>query len=81
MISWKNLDTLASFDELKKIEKVSLKDVMSGESGTDRVKTYRVPMAEGLTYSYAAKAVDDAVLDGLKKLADEAQLLEKYAAL
>ncbi|MBQ6095906.1 MAG: glucose-6-phosphate isomerase [Lachnospiraceae bacterium] len=81
MISWKNLDTLAAFDALAKKEKVSLKDVMSGQSGADRVKNYQVPMAEGMTYVYAAKAVDDNVLDGLKALADEAQLLEKYAAL
>ncbi|MBO4750899.1 MAG: glucose-6-phosphate isomerase, partial [Lachnospiraceae bacterium] len=81
MISWKNLDTLASFQELAKKDKVSLKDVMSGEAGAKRVKTYQMPMAEGMTYCYAAKAVDENVLDGLKKLADEAQLLEKYAAL
>ena len=81
MISWKNLDTLASFKELGKVEKVSLKDVMSGEAGAKRVKNYQMPMAEGMTYCYAAKAVDDKVLDGLKALADEAQLLEKFEAL
>ena len=81
MISWKNLTTLASFQELTKKEKVSLKDVMAGEAGAARVKNYQMPMAEGMTYVYAAKAVDDNVLDGLKNLADEAQLLEKYAAL
>ena len=78
MISWNNLDTLASFKELTNKEKVSLKDVMSGESGANRVKTYQMPMAAGLTYCYAAKAVDENILDGLKKLADEAQLLGKF---
>ncbi len=29
---------------------------MSGENGAERVKNYSVPMAEGLTYNYAAKA-------------------------
>ena len=81
MVSWKNLDTLSSFQELQKKEKVSLKDVMAGESGANRVKTYKMPMAEGMTYSYAAKAVNDDILDGLSKLADEAQLLDKFAAL
>ena len=38
MIEWKNLDTLASFKELGSKEKVSLKDVMSGDSGAQRVK-------------------------------------------
>ena len=81
MVSWKNLDTLSSFDELAKKEKVCLKCVMSGDAGAERVKKYQVPMAEGLVYNYAAKAVDENVLDGLKKLADEAQLLDKFAAL
>ena len=81
MISWKNLDTLASFQELAKKEKVNLKDVMSGEAGASRVKSYKIPMAAGLIYSYAAKAVNDDILAGLEKLADEAQLFEKFAAL
>ena len=81
MVSWKNLDTLGSFDELAKKEKVCLKCALGGEAGAERVKKYQVPMAEGLVYNYAAKAVDENVLDGLKKLADEAQLLDKFAAL
>lgn len=54
---------------------------MSGENGAERVKTYSVPMAEGMVYNYAAKAVDGKVLETLKKLAKEAQLTEKFAAL
>ena len=81
MVTWNNLDKLASFEELKKVERVNLAEVMSGENGAERVKSYSVPMAEGLTYNYAAKQVDDEVLEGLKKLAKEAQLTEKYAAL
>ena len=54
---------------------------MSGENGAQRAKTYCAPMAEGLVYNYAAKAVDETVLEGLKKLAEEAQLQEKFAAL
>lgn len=38
-------------------------------------------MAGGLTYNYAAKQVDDQVLTALAKLADEAQLTEKFEAL
>ena len=81
MISWKNLDSLSSFGELEKKEKVSLKDVMSGEAGAERVKKYQVPMAAGLVYNYAAKAVDESILDGLRNLAEEAQLIEKFEAL
>ncbi|MGN0481770.1 MAG: glucose-6-phosphate isomerase, partial [Lachnospiraceae bacterium] len=39
------------------------------------------PIAEGLTYNYASKEVDDAVLAALAKVADEAQLVDKFAAL
>ncbi|MGI6056515.1 MAG: glucose-6-phosphate isomerase [Bilifractor sp.] len=81
MINWKNLDELASYGELQKAEKVNLAEVMSGESGAQRVKTFCIPMAEGLSYNYAAKAVDGRVLDALVKMADEAQLTEKYKAL
>lgn len=81
MISWNNMDTLASYAALEKTEKVNLAEVMTGENGADRVKKYSVPMAAGLAYNYAAKQVNDEVLDGLAQLAKEAQLTEKYAAL
>lgn len=81
MINWENLDTLTSFEELKQVEKVNLAQAMSGESGTQRVRAYSIPMAEGLTYHYAAKQVDDKVIDALAKLADEAQLAEKFEEL
>ncbi len=81
MITWNNLDTLASFQELKEVKAVDLKDVMSGENGAERVKKYGVPMAEGMAYNYAAKKVDDQVLEALAKLAEEAQLAEKFETL
>ena len=81
MVAWKNLDTLAAYEELSKVEAVKLADVMAGENGAERVKKYSVPMAEGLVFNYGAKAVDDNVLAALAKLAEEAQLTEKFAAL
>ena len=81
MITWKNLDTLTAYQELANAKKVNLKEAMTGENGADRVKKYSVPMAEGLTYHFAAKQVDDNILAVLKKLAEEAQLTEKFAAL
>ena len=47
MVEWKNLDTLESYQELKDTARVNLAEVMSGENGAERVKTYSVPMAEG----------------------------------
>ena len=81
MVTWNNLDTLTSFQELSKIDRVKLAEVMSGENGAERVKKYSIPMAAGLTYNYAAKQVDDQVLEGLEKLAKEAQLADKFNAL
>ena len=81
MLNWKNLDTLASYEELKKVEPVNVAEAMSGENGAERVKNYSIPMMDGLTYNYAAKAVDDKVLAALAKLAGEAQLIEKYESL
>ena len=81
MITWNNLDTLASFQELSNVERVNLAEVMSGENCAERVKNYSVPMAEGLAFNYGAKQVDDKVLSVLAKLAEEAQLTEKFAAL
>ena len=81
MITWNNLDKLTSYQELEKTESVDLAAVMAGENGAERVKNYSVPMAEGLAYNYAAKKVDDTVLSALEKLAEEAQLTEKFEAL
>jgi glucose-6-phosphate isomerase len=46
-----------------------------------RVRDCLVPMAGGLSYSWAAKPVDPAVLDALTELAAEQELLPKYRAL
>ena len=81
MIGWNNLDTVGSYKELSQVENVNLAEVMSGDNGAARVKKYNVPMAEGLAFNYAAKQVDDNVLEALAKLAKETQLIEKFAAL
>ena len=62
MVTWKNLDTLASYAELEKVAKVNLPEVMTGANGGERVKKYTVAMGAGLNYNYAAKKVDDEVL-------------------
>lgn len=57
MVKWNNLDTLTSYQDLFKVKKVRLAEVMSGDKAAERVKTYSVPMAEGLQFNYAAKQV------------------------
>lgn len=79
MTNWKNLDTLDSYKALKACKgSVDLTTVMAGESGADRAKNYSVPMAENLTYNFAAKEVDDTVLEKLAALAKEAELVDKF---
>ena len=81
MADWKNLDTLASYKKLCEVKKTDLKAEINGENGAKRVREYSVPMAAGLKYNYAAKAVDDDVLSALSDLAKEAQLKEKFEEL
>ena len=82
MATWKNLDTLDSFGELKELKNhVDIAAALSGEEGGKRVADYSTPMAAGLSYNYAAKEVDETVLAALAKLADEAQLIDKFQEL
>ena len=81
MITWKNMDTLASTAELFAAQKLNLASAMSGEGSADRVKKYSVPMGEGLAFNYGARPVDDNILAIMAKFAEEAQLAEKFEAL
>ncbi len=76
-LEFKNLDTLPAFAALKRLPRIELKKVLSAE----RVERFSIPMAGGLAFNYAARPVDDAVLDALGQLSREQQLPEKYRAL
>ncbi len=78
MVTWKNLDTLTSYQKLvENPGKVNLAEVMCAE----RVREYSISMGAGLVYNYAAKSVDEEIIGRLKALAKEAELVEKYAEL
>ena len=82
MATWKNLDTLASYSKLAGLKgHVNIAEAMTGENGAERVKKYSAPMAAGLAYNYAAKQVDETVLNALADLADEAQLIDKLGII
>ena len=81
MVSWNNFDTLKAYKALKGAKKVALPQAMSGEGGAERVRNYSVDMAAGLSYNYAAKAVDSDILEKLQALSEEAELIKKYKAL
>ena len=81
-MDWNNLDSIAAYEKLSGLKgHVNLQEVMSGENGTERVKKYSTAMAAGMTYHYAAKQVDEDVLDALQALADETELAKKYEEL
>ena len=81
MNQWINLDQLASWQRVAANGHVDLTAVMNGDGGLERVRQYKVPMAAGLIYSYAAKQVDDRILKDLCDLAKEAQLSSKFEEL
>ena len=81
-MQWLNFDRLEAYKKLEELKgSVDLKASMDGENGAARVAAYQAPMAEGMVFSYAARQVDDTLLQALQALADEVQLTEKYAAL
>ena len=82
MVTWANADTLSSWKKLMSLKgMVSVKEALSSADAVKRIREYSVPMAEGLTYNYAAKQVNEQILKTLQDLADESELLEKFAAL
>jgi glucose-6-phosphate isomerase len=81
-MQWKNFDELDTYKKLNSIrEVVDIKNEMAGESGAQRVDKYKVNMAADMVYSYAAKNVNDNIIDILQELADEAELIDKYQEL
>ena len=81
MITWKNMDTLASYEALKATKPIDLVAAMSGDNGAERVRNYTVPMGAGMDFNYGARPVDADILNALAAFAKEQQLTEKYAAL
>ena len=81
MITWNNMDTLASYQQLLAADKLDLVAAMTGENGAQRVRNYTVPMGAGLNFNYGARPVDDAILEKLAAFAAEQQLTGKFAAL
>lgn len=80
-MEWKNFDQLESLRLFAETKPMDLKETLGSAAGATRVETCHVPMAAGLDYNYAAKAVDQKILLALVKLAEEAQLADKYQAL
>ena len=82
MITWANADSLSSWKKLQALKgMVSVADELSSSNAEKRIKNYSIPMAEGLTYNYAAKQVNEQIIKTLQELSEESQLIEKFEAL
>lgn len=89
MINYINLDKTEAFAKLLSLAPLGKASLAPSSKAFDfrtqltakRVVESVTPMAASLHYSWAAKAVNDSVLDTLQELASEQQLIEKYQAL
>ncbi|MCL2478336.1 MAG: glucose-6-phosphate isomerase [Treponema sp.] len=62
---------------LAQTRKIDLSSILTAE----RVRNCVIPFAAGLKFNWAARAVDDAVLNALQTLSDEQELVSKYRLL
>lgn len=78
---WKNLDSCEAFSLLKRISPPSLAPLLTGEGAKDRINKYSISMGHDMHYNYAAKKVNDKIIDVLQTLSEEQELLSKYELL
>ncbi|MDR2760188.1 MAG: glucose-6-phosphate isomerase [Spirochaetaceae bacterium] len=80
-MKYNNFDKLATYKRLLDLASRGKGFDFVSQLTAERVRKAVVPLAAGLTYSWAAKAVDDPVTEALQALADEQELMGKYQAL
>jgi len=78
-MQFNNFDKTDSYKKLAEHAKTAF--LFRDKLDAKRVGECLVPMASGLKYSWAAKAVDDGCVKLLQGLADEQELIAKYKAL
>ena len=78
---WMDFDKTAAYGRLRSLAGSYKNFDYAGLLDAERVQASITPLASGLRYSWAAKAVDGPVLEALQALADEQELTGKYRAL
>ena len=76
-----DLDKTSAYKRLVEIAALEKNFDFKKNLNAERVKRYAVPLAAGLTFNWAAKAVSEKALDALAALAEEQELTAKYRAL
>jgi glucose-6-phosphate isomerase len=80
-MDYRDFDKTAAYGELQKLAPSRKQFDFVSVLTAERVKECTAPMAAGLTYSWAAKAVDEKVLALLRAACGEQELIAKYTAL
>lgn len=79
-MDFKDFSDLSAVDQLQQIAGTPCDLTRPGLLSADRFSRYRMSSC-GFDLLYATQRLDDAVLDGLQDLADEAGLVEKFRAM
>ncbi|GHU69202.1 glucose-6-phosphate isomerase [Spirochaetia bacterium] len=80
-MQYNDFDQTTAYKKLQALAPALKKFDFASRLDAARVEKSLTPIAAGLTYSWAAKAVDDGVLKILQELVDEQELIGKYKAL
>ena len=76
-----DLDKTAAYKRLMDLAPAGKNFDFKKALNPERVRNSSVPLAEGLSFNWAAKAVDEKILDALAALAEEQELIAKYRTL
>ena len=80
-MNYANFDKTAAWVMLQSLAPAGKRFDFVSQLTLERVKNCTVPMAGGLSYNWAAKAVNEPALEALKALAEEQELIAKYRLL
>ena len=78
-MTYLNFDETGSYTILKALAE---KQTAAARQLTEKqIRESEIPAGGGLTFNYAARGAGEEILDGLRKLAEEQQLIAKYRAI
>ncbi|GHU43288.1 glucose-6-phosphate isomerase [Spirochaetia bacterium] len=80
-MNWNNFDKTKSYKQLLKVANKYRNFDFKKTLDATRVQSANVPVAAGLTYNWAAKPVDWALIALLQETANEQEIIAKYKAL
>jgi len=76
-LTYQQLDRCSAFAKLREMPAVQV----CNELDPDRIARYELPAGGGLTFNYAARPVNERIIEGLNQLCAEQELREQFQAL